>query len=176
MRHLSALLVPLVALGATAGAAVPAGAGQPDRTDYTVAECPAENVSFDMWFSGPVAHISAENTYDLFVLESGTWRHFGQNTTYPFGTSLITPGGREVAAFRGAFSLRDDGTIGDFDGRWSWGMSELGRAVARSTDGSALLKLALYEGAAPYEEVTGAPMPDSPDEMCGVTTYHVMAK
>ena len=39
MRRSAALLIPLVAIGATISTAIPAGAGQPDRAEFTVAEC-----------------------------------------------------------------------------------------------------------------------------------------
>jgi hypothetical protein len=165
MRRSAALLAPLVAVGATVGVAVPAAGGPPERMEFTVAECAADGALLDMWESGPVLHLSAENVYDLYVMEEDEWRMYGQNTTNPMGTVRTTRNGKEVAPFRGTFSIRDDGTVGDFDGTWSWGVSAVGRAVGHSPDGSALLTLTLYE-----DEV------DIEGQSCGVTTYHVMSK
>lgn len=151
---------------------MPAGAAQPEKHDYVVAECFLEPLTFEAWVSGPVMHISGSNLYGLYLEDGDGWTMIGTNVTYPSGMMAVEGSPVPKAApFRGRFSM--ESSIGDFEGTWSWGMSGSGRAVGRSTDGSALLKLSLYEGAASYEEVTGVPMPD---ETCGVTTYHVMAK
>jgi hypothetical protein len=167
MRRSAALLIPLVAIGATISTAIPAGAGQPDRAEYTVAECFSEGTEPVLRPTGPVMHLSATSSYDLYLADDGQWTKIGTNATTAVGT--VAPNGK--APFRGTFSMRTD--IGDFDGTWAWGMSASGRAIGRSPDGSALLKLKLYEGEADYGVVTGA---DVEGETCGVTTYHVMTK
>lgn len=140
--------------------------------EYVVAECFTGNLEFDVWESGPVAHLSAKNVYALYLQEGDTWTEIGTNVTSASGTAAVEGSMVPKASpFRGTFSMESQ--IGDFEGTWSWGMSDTGRAVGRSTDGRALVKLTLYEGVASYEDVTGIPVPD---ETCGVTTYHVMTR
>lgn len=168
MRRSAALLIPLVAIGATISTAIPAGAGQPDRAEYTVAECFFDGTEPAFRPTGPVLHVSGTSNYDLYLAEGADWTKIGTNATTASGT--FTPNGK--APFRGTFSMRTD--IGDFDGTWAWGMSPFGRAVGRSLDGSALLKLKLYEGDVDYSVVTGQAGEEG--ETCGVTTFHVMTK
>lgn len=172
MRRSRGMLIALAAIGASVVGAVPASADPPERSTFTVAECFSETTAFEIRQAGmgPVSHASAENGYDLYVKVADNWSPAGTNETRASGTFH-----GDVGTFHGEFSLRSE-VLGDFDGTWAWGMSAQGTAVGRSPDGRSLLRLNLYEDAAPYEEVTGEPMPGSPDEMCGVTTYHVMQK
>jgi hypothetical protein len=104
----------------------------------------------------------AHNAYDEYVLEGNAWRMIGENDTVANGNATFPD---FVGPFWGMFDFEDDGTIGSFEGTWSWGNSAYGRASGKSDDGR-LAKVTLGVDADGY--------PELPAEDCGVTEFLVI--
>lgn len=151
---------------------VPAGAAPVEKTTYTVAECadpdnPQAVAEFEYLADMSRVRVrGAVNLYHEFVLEAGSWTLIGTNTTVANGNAAFPS---FEGPFWGTFDFEDDGTIGDFEGTWSWGMSEFGHASGRSDDGR-LLKVTLGLAGDGLPEI---PYPD-PDA-CGITEFTVIS-
>ena len=165
MRRMILLTAILALVGMVA---LPAGAEPVSKTAYTIAECPAEgnpqNASeMKMWQTGHGGlHVrGAENLYNDFVLEGGVWVEFGTLTSVA-GANISS----QSPAF-GTFAM-ETLTIGDFEGRWSWGSAEFGHGAGRSDDGR-LVKVTL--GLSSDDLPT---LPGEPDE-CLVAEYVVFS-
>jgi hypothetical protein len=181
------LFVLLAVVALIVAAAAPAGAAKAEKTSYIVAECadagnpqnliwapnPAdwELDGGRIWFSTELdrVHIRGlENLYDEYLWTGSGWLLFGSNATVANGNAAVNEAFEFIGPFWGTFDFTDDGTIGDFSGTWSWGMSATGRAVGTSDDGS-LVKITLGVDAADY-------LPLPLEEGCGVTEFMVISK
>lgn len=144
------LIVMLAVAALIVATAVPAGAAKAEKTPYIVAECNFTPLHPGIqWVTGQNnLHIrGAMNRYNEWVLEGEDWREIGTNTTTANGNVKLPD---FIGPFWGTFSFADDGTIGNFEGSWSWGNSALGRASAKEVDGDKLLKVTLGLDAADY--------------------------
>lgn len=165
MRRMILLVTVLAVVGMTA---LPAGAAPVTKTTYTVAECadvhnPQNESEMKMWLSGENRiHIrSAENLYHLFLLEDGGWTGIGSNTTNA-NVNAVLP--TFEGSYWGTFDIQSD--IGDFEGRWSWGAGDYGRASGRSADGD-LLKVTLG--------LSSDGLPALPGAGCSTAEYVVLS-
>jgi hypothetical protein len=146
--------------------ALPAGAAPVNQTSYTIAECPFDGnpqnpEELRVWASGPAGlHIrGAENLYHEYLLEDEAWTDIGTNRTV-----ANVNASKQMTLF-GTFDI--ESTIGDFQGTWSWGAGDTGRASGRSDDGR-LLKVTLG--------LSGDGLPALPGAECGVAEYVVFSK
>ena len=165
MRRMILITTVLALVGM---AALPAGAVPVEKTMYTVAECaapgnPQNPEEMTTWFpSGDRINIrGAENLYEVYVLEAGDWELVGTNTTNA-NVNAAFPSFEGV--FWGTFDI--ESTIGDFEGHWSWGATEFGRASGHSDDGQ-ILKVTLG--------LASDGLPPLPGDGCGVAEYVVFA-
>lgn len=134
-------------------AAVPSGATKAMKDTYVIAECDGTEVAPPerIWLTGKDGvHIRGiSNLYTEYALSAGAWVETGTNQTYANGNFKFPD--FEGPAF-GLFSFR--GTIGDFDGTWSWANTTYGRAAGKSTDGK-LVKVKLGIDPAGYPALPG---------------------
>jgi hypothetical protein len=159
--------IGMIVVAFLVAAAIPAGAAPAEKVSYIVAECPqAGNPQSVDRFEFPtedrVLIRGAQNIYDEYVLATGGWGHIGTNETVANGNATWP---EFEGPFWGTFVFVDDGTIGSFEGTWSWGNSAYGRAVGKSDDGR-LVKITLGLDPAGY--------PPLPEKDCGVTEFLVI--
>jgi len=167
MRRATALTAVIALAGIVVASAPTVSAARAEKTSFIVAECPQENnpQSVDRFeFPNPnrVLIRGAHNAYDEYVLEGNDWRLIGENNTMANGNATFPD---FVGPFWGTFDFDDDGTIGSFEGTWSWGNSAYGRASGRSDDGR-LAKVTLGVDADGYPELPAAD--------CGLTEWLVI--
>lgn len=159
--------VLLFMVGAMVGmTALPAGAAPVTKTTYTIAECPIAGTpqhpeDLRMWETGHEGvHIrGAENFYGEYLYEGGAWVSIGTNAT------VANVNASSKMTLFGTFDI--ESTIGDFQGTWSWGATDTGRATGRSDDGR-LLKVTLG--------LSADGLPALPGNDCLVAEYVVFSK
>lgn len=166
MRRMILLVSVLALIGMVA---LPAGADHVTKTTYTIAECadpgnPQNAAEMKVWYpSEHRIHIrGAENLYHVYLLDGDAWLPIGTNTTMA-NVNASFPSFE--GAFWGTFDI--ESTLGDFEGRWSWGAGEFGRASGSSDDGTLLkVTLGLADDGLPALPVADA---------CGVAEYEVFS-
>ena len=187
-RRMGQLFMLLAVVALIVAAAAPAGAAKAEKTSYIVAECAdagnpqnliwAENPAdweLDggrIWFSKKLDRVHIRgmvNLYHEYLWTESGWSEepIGSNATVANGNAAVTEEFDFVGPFWGTFDFTDDGTIGDFSGTWSWGMSATGRATGTSDDGS-LVKVTLGVDPTDYLPLPG--------DGCGVAEFMVISK
>lgn len=167
MRRATALTAVITLTGMVVASAPTVSAARAEKTSFIVAECPQDGnpKSVDRFEFPNLNHVlirGAHNDYDEYVLDGSGWSWIGENHTVANGNATFPD---FVGPFWGTFDFVDDGTIGSFEGTWSWGNSAYGRASGRSDDGT-LIKVTLGLDADGY--------PELPAEDCGVTEFLVI--
>ncbi len=167
MRRATAVIAAIVLAGIASASAPTVNAERAQKASFIVAECAWEGnpLSVDRFEFPNLDRVlirGANNVYDEYLLENNVWRQIGVNSTMANVNATFPD---FVGTFWGTFDYTDDGSIGNFTGRWAFGNTDQGRAVGRSDDGR-LLKVTLGLDPAGY--------PAPPTDACGIAEFMVI--